>query len=48
MTLEPHLRTFEGLSALERENHHSQIGTQIYETNDAAFDAAAAAMKACL
>ena len=45
LTLEPHLKVFEGLSALEKENETAQKMEQYaYPTNRAAFDAAAQAM----
>ena len=50
LTLEPHLKVFDGLEALESEN-----GTAVklrddytYKTNRAAFDAAADALDECL
>ena len=48
MTLEPHLRVFEGLSALEREGGRSGVGDYVYESSDAAFDAAASALRMIL
>lgn len=48
MTLEPHLAVFSGLSGLEREGEASLVGGYAYESNDAAFDAACAALKALL
>lgn len=48
-SIEPHLAVFDGLSALERENQKSRVGGQyIYESNDAAFDAACTAFKALI
>lgn len=45
-SIEPHLAVFEGLSALEREDQKSRIGSNfVYESNDAAFDAACSAFK---
>ena len=43
-TLEPHLKVFDGLAALERENDKSAVGAYCYKTNDEAFDAACAAL----
>lgn len=48
LTLEPHLRVFEGLSALEREGGRSGVGEFVYESSDAAFDAAAMALREIL
>ena len=48
VTLEPHLFDFSGLSKLEREGEKSVVGSYHYETPDAAFDAAANALKAIL
>ena len=48
MTLEPHLKVFEGLAALEREGARSGAGLYAYESGDAAFDAAALALRALL
>ena len=46
MTVEPHLKVFGGLKALERKGEQSLIGgTYTYETNDQAFDAACAALR---
>ncbi len=48
-TIEPHLKVFEGLAALEREGDTSVVGeTFVYESNNAAFDAACTAFKALL
>lgn len=48
-SIEPHLASFEGLSALERETHRSRTGNEfIYEDNEAAFDAACSAFKALI
>lgn len=45
-SIEPHLASFEGLSALERETHRSRVGNHfIYEDNETAFDAACVAFK---
>lgn len=48
LTLEPHLKVFDGLSALEREGEKTQLGQYVYETNDQAFDAACTAMRKLL
>ena len=49
MTLEPHLKVFDGLKALERAGEESKIGgAYAYPSSDAAFDAAANALKALL
>lgn len=48
LTLEPHLRVFKGLEALEREGNTSTVGRYAYPSGDAAFDAAAAALRAIL
>lgn len=48
LTIEPHLTLFSGLAALEREGEKSQVGEHVYETADAAFDAACSALKALL
>lgn len=48
VTLEPHLKVFEGLAALERPEGESVVGTYCYESNDAAFDAACAALNELL
>ena len=45
LTIEPHLKVFDGLAALEREGETSQVGAYVYETADAAFDAACEALK---
>ncbi len=47
MTVEPHLKVFAGLSALEREGDTSAIG-HAYRTSGEAFDAACAALKGLL
>ena len=44
LTLEPHLKVFDGLAALEREDEKSAVGSYCYNTNDEAFDAACAAL----
>ena len=48
LTLEPHLKVFEGLAALEREGERSGVDQFAYPTSDAAFDAAAGALRAIL
>ena len=49
MTVEPHLKVFGGLKALERAGEETKIGSRVvYETNDQAFDAACAALRAIL
>lgn len=48
MTLEPHLKVFPGLSALEREGAQSGVERYAYPTSDAAFDAAARALRELL
>ena len=48
LTLEPHLKVFDGLAALERENDKSAVGAYCYNTNDEAFDAACAALREIL
>ena len=47
LTLEPHLKVFDGLSGLERGDAGS-VGDYAYPSGDAAFDAAAAALRALL
>lgn len=45
-TLEPHLTVFKGLDELERKNVASRVGERyVYDSSDAAFDAACAAFK---
>ena len=48
MTIEPHLTVFAGLKDLEREGGRSAVGAYAYESADAAFDAACAALKRIL
>lgn len=48
LTVEPHLKVFDGLASLERAGSESGIGGYCYESNDAAFDAACGALKAIL
>lgn len=47
VTIEPHLRVFDGLKALEH-GERPKIGEDTYESGDAAFDAACNALKALL
>ncbi len=47
VTIEPHLTVFDGLKGLERAGEETQMA-YAYESSDAAFDAACAALKACL
>lgn len=48
VTIEPHLQVFSGLAGLERTGDTSDVGSYCYESNDAAFDAACAALKGIL
>ena len=48
LTLEPHLRVFSGLEKLGREGDTRTVDGYAYESGDAAFDAAAAALRAIL
>ena len=48
LTLEPHLNVFDGLSALEQAGNRSAVGRYAYESSDAAFDAAASALRKIL
>ena len=48
MTIEPHLMTFAGLARLEQEGQKTQMGKFVYESNDAAFDAACSALRELL
>ncbi len=48
MTLEPHLKVFEGLKDIEQEGNTSEVGHLSFPTNDAAFDAGCQALKALL
>lgn len=45
VTIEPHLQVFSGLQGLEREGEKTQMGAYCYESSDAAFDAACAALR---
>ena len=47
VTMEPHLKTFAGLSALEG-NEKTKISDSVFATNEEAFTAAAASMKMCM
>ena len=47
-TMEPHLKVFDGLKALEEDGNTSVVGKYRYPSADAAFDAACNAMKAIL
>ena len=49
MTVEPHLKVFSGLKALERAGEETKMASvYCYETNDEAFDAACAALRSIL
>ncbi len=48
VTIEPHLSAFTGLQGLEREGEKSVVGGMHFADNDAAFDAACAALKELL
>ena len=48
MTLEPHLKVFDGLKELEAPGEESVVGKFVYEDSDAAFDAACNALKKIL
>ena len=48
LTLEPHLSVFDGLKALEREGEETRIDAYAYPSAEAAFDAAADALKGVL
>lgn len=45
ITLEPHLKVFDGLKDLEQQDDKTEINEFAYPTNEAAFDAAADALK---
>ena len=47
VTMEPHLKTFAGLSALEG-NEKTKISDNVFATNEEAFTAAADSMKMCM
>ena len=44
-TIEPHLRVFDGLKGLEREGEVSKVGAYVYDSSNAAFDAACEAFR---
>ena len=48
VTVEPHLTVFAGLKELERKGEETKIDEYVYESSDAGFDAACAALKNCL
>ena len=48
MTLEPHLKVFDGLKELEAPGEESVVSMYTYPTSDAAFDAACNALKTIL
>ena len=48
LSLEPHLSDFVGLKSLEREGEESIVGSLSFESNEAAFDHAAKALKKLL
>ena len=48
LTLEPHLQVFDGVSALERAGDTRRLPEGVYPDGDAAFDAAAEALKGIL
>lgn len=48
MTIEPHLKVFDGLKELEAPGEESVVGQFTYPSSDAAFDAACAAIKKIL
>ena len=48
MTLEPHLKVFDGLKELEAPGEESVVGQFVYPDSDAAFDAACNALKTIL
>ena len=49
MTVEPHLKVFSGLKALERAGEETKMpSAYCYETNDEAFDAACSALRSIL
>ena len=45
MTIEPHLKVFDGLKALEEDGNTSAVGSFVYPTSDDAFDAACNALR---
>ena len=48
LTIEPHLKVFDGLNELERDSARSAVGGFLYDSNDEAFDAACSALNALL
>ncbi len=48
VTVEPHLKVFSGLEALEQAGEESKIGITSYSSGDEAFDAACVALKGML
>ena len=48
LTVEPHLTVFDGLKRLERAGERSRVEDYVYESPDAAFDAAASALREIL
>ncbi len=48
MTIEPHLTVFDGLKNLEQAGEESKVGCYVYESGDAALDAACNALKEIL
>ncbi len=48
LTVEPHLTVFAGLSDLEQKGEQSKVGAFVYDSADAAFDAACDALKEIL
>lgn len=48
LTVEPHLKVFDGLAGLERDGQTSQVGAYSYASSDDAFDAACTALKGLL
>ena len=48
VTVEPHLRVFDGLQGLEQGAQRSAVPAGVYATADEAFDAACAALKALI
>lgn len=49
MTIEPHLKVFDALKNLERKGEESKLGgVYVFRSNDEAFDAACAALRAIL
>lgn len=48
VTLEPHLKVFEGLKNLEKEGEKIQVGITSYASGDEAFDVAVKALRRIL